>query len=183
MWKNADRCFLPLNYHMQKFRLVTQLLCILLIGSTHNCIQTQITPSKPMVSTFVNCDYQYSCRVMETPANFPGGAIAWKKYLTNNTKYFEAGQRGRVENCVRIQFIISKYGNVSEVRAIDDSDSLLSAEAVRVIKASPSWQPAYRNGRAISYRFVQTFTFRREFDNNIKPAACDDPKNSIGPIL
>jgi protein TonB len=107
-------------------------------------------------------DYDKVFTKVENPAEFPGGADAWKRYLERSLNYPDAAQENGTQGVVRVQFIVDKEGNISEVQALNDPGDGLGEEAVRIIKKGPKWIPAEQNGRKVIYRHVQAITFRLE---------------------
>lgn len=95
---------------------------------------------------------QYTHCVVEIDASFPGGEIAWQKYLKRNFKGKVCQMPFRDSAYTQtaiIQFQIYKDGSIINVNCIN-SDSIYPAlknEAVKLIKNSPKWTPAQRNGR------------------------------------
>lgn len=96
---------------------------------------------------------------VEIPAKFLGGVDAWKRYLEMNLQYPEAAIGNGTQATVRVQLVVDKNGNVSEVKALNDPGDGLAAEAERVIKKGPKWEPAEQNGMKVTYRFIQSITF------------------------
>lgn len=107
-------------------------------------------------------DYDRVFTKVENPAEFPGGPDAWRRYLERNLQYPEAAQESGTQGVVRVQFIVDKEGNISEVQALNDPGDGLAEEAVRIIKKGPKWTPAEQNGRKVIYRHIQAITFRLE---------------------
>jgi TonB family protein len=99
---------------------------------------------------------------IERAAKFKGGLDAWRSYLEKNLRYPASAEKKKVEGVVRVQFIIDKEGNVSEVQAIEPPDADLAAEALRIIKKSGKWEPAVQYNRKVIYRHIQSVTFRLE---------------------
>lgn len=99
---------------------------------------------------------------VEIVAKFPGGTDGWKRYLERNLQYPEAAQQNGNQAIVRVQLVVDKDGNVSEVKALNNPGDGLAEEAERVIKKGPKWIPAEQNGQHVTYRFVQTITFQLE---------------------
>ncbi len=95
-------------------------------------------------------------------ASFPGGAMAWKRYLEKNLRYPEQAIDAGISKVVTVQFVVDKEGNISEVKAINDPGFGLGEEAVRIIKRGPKWRPAEQNGRKVKYRQTQKITFMLE---------------------
>ena len=107
-------------------------------------------------------DYDKVFTKVENPAEFPGGPDAWRRYLERNLQYPDDAQENGTQGVVKVQFIVDKEGNISEVQALNDPGDGLAEEAVRIIKRGPKWTPAEQNGRKVIYRHIQAITFRLE---------------------
>jgi len=99
---------------------------------------------------------------VEIEAQFPGGADAWRRYLERNMRYPESAQDNGTQGMVKVQFLIDREGNISEVQAINNPGDGIAEEAVRIIASGPKWIPAEQNNRKVKYRQVQSITFRLE---------------------
>lgn len=100
--------------------------------------------------------------IVEKPAEFPGGADGWRKYLEGNLKYPKKAWRKNTQGVVRVQFVIDRQGVVKEVKSMNDPGDGLAEEAVRVIQESGKWIPAEQKGRKVIYRHIQAITFKLE---------------------
>lgn len=107
-------------------------------------------------------DYDKIFTKVENEAEFPGGPEAWKRYLERNMNYPESAMENGTQGVVRVQFIVDKEGNISEVQAVNSPGDGLAEEAVRIIKRGPKWKPAEQNGRKVISRKIQSITFRLE---------------------
>lgn len=105
-------------------------------------------------------DYDKVFTKVENPAEFPGGPDGWRRYLERSLQYPESAQENGTQGVVRVQFIVDKEGNISEVQALNSPGDGLAEEAVRIIKRGPKWRPAEQNGRKVIYRHIQSITFR-----------------------
>lgn len=105
-------------------------------------------------------DYDQVFTKVEVAASFPGGLDGWKRYLERNLQYPEAAQENSTQGVVRVQMVVDKDGNITEVQALNNPGDGLAEEAMRVIKKGPKWVPAEQNGRKVTYRFVQNVTFQ-----------------------
>lgn len=94
-------------------------------------------------------------------AEFPGGAEARTKFITNKTNYPEEGM-AKGGKCY-LRFVVGKDGEISSVnieRGVPDCPSC-DKEAARVIKLMPRWRPAETNlGRKIASYFSLTINFQ-----------------------
>ncbi len=94
----------------------------------------------------------------DTPAKFPGDIYAW---LRQNIKYPKKAQKERIEGRVDVQFIIENDGSIVDAKVLRSPNELLSAEALRVVKSMPKWEPAQAEGNVrIRMRYVLPISFR-----------------------
>ena len=112
------------------------------------------------VETTVEGDDDPVMDVAEQSAEFPdslGNIYAW---LSRNISYPKEAQEKKIEGRVAIEFIIEKDGSIKEVRSLKSPDALLSAEAERVVRAMPRWEPATVKGKPVRMRFVMPILFK-----------------------
>lgn len=96
---------------------------------------------------------------VDIPAEFPGGSNGWREYLQKNLRYPNKAIRKNIQGIVRVQFLVDREGNISEVVALNDPGGGLAEESVRIIQNGPKWKPAQQNGRKVIYRHIQAITF------------------------
>ncbi|HYK47309.1 MAG TPA: energy transducer TonB [Parafilimonas sp.] len=103
-------------------------------------------------------DYDKEFTSVQVEAKFPGD---WNKYLERNLNAQTPADNGAPPGryTVTVSFLVSKDGTISEVQALNDPGYGCGAEATRVIKKGPKWQPAIQNGRNVIYRQKQNITF------------------------
>lgn len=101
-------------------------------------------------------DFVYD--VVEKMPSFPGGSEALKEYLKKNTMYPnpDACITGRVV----VVFVVDEKGNVGDVKVARSVEPSFDAEAVRVVKAMPRWNPGTEKGKAVKVRYTLPVTFR-----------------------
>ena len=99
---------------------------------------------------------------VEIEASFKGGEGAWKKYLERNLNPNAPVDNGAPEGTytVYVQFVVSKDGSISDVKALTNHGYGMEAEAMRVIKKGPTWIPAVQNGRSVNAYRKQPITFQ-----------------------
>jgi protein TonB len=99
---------------------------------------------------------------VEIEASFKGGESAWRKYLERNLNPSAPVDNGAPEGVytVYVQFVVSKDGSISDVKALTNHGYGMEAEAVRVIKKGPAWVPAIQNGRSVNAYRKQPITFQ-----------------------
>jgi periplasmic protein TonB len=99
---------------------------------------------------------------VEIEASFKGGEGAWKKYLERNLNPNVPVDNGAPEGTytVYVQFVVSKDGSISDVKALTNHGYGMEAEAMKVIKKGPAWVPAVQNGRSVNAYRKQPITFQ-----------------------
>lgn len=99
---------------------------------------------------------------VEVEAKFQGGDAGWKKYLERNLNANAPVDNGAPEGTytVYVQFVVSKDGSISDVKALTNHGYGMEAEAIRVIKKGPAWTPAIQNGRSVNAYRKQPITFQ-----------------------
>jgi len=107
-------------------------------------------------------DYNKVFTKVENPAEFPGGQSEWRRYLGKTLNAEEAIEAGAAPGSytVKVQFIVDKEGNISDVQSLNDPGFGMAAQAVNVIKKGPKWKPALQNGRNVIFQMVQGITFQ-----------------------
>lgn len=99
---------------------------------------------------------------VEIEASFKGGESAWKKYLERNLNPSVGPDNGAPTGVytVYVQFVVSKDGSISDVRALTNHGYGMEQEAIRVIKKGPAWIAAVQNGRSVNAYRKQPITFQ-----------------------
>lgn len=88
----------------------------------------------------------YSMAGIEVKPEFPGGIEKFLKFVGNNYRVPEEdGINGRVI----VSFVVEKDGSLTDIKVLRDLGYGTGAEAIRVLKKSPRWQPAEQNGRKV----------------------------------
>jgi len=125
---------------------------------------TQIDEGKQVIEEKKDDDENKIFEKVEVEAQFPGGDMAWRKFLEKNLRGDVAGENGAPAGnyTVWVQFVVDKEGNVSDVKALTTHGYGLEDEAVRVIKKGPQWKPAIQNGRNVKAYRKQPITFQVE---------------------
>ena len=61
---------------------------------------------------------------------------------------------------VVVEFIVEKNGSIRKVKIVSSSgEPLIDAEALRIIKASPKWEPAKQHGKTLRVRYTLPMAF------------------------
>ncbi len=77
-----------------------------------------------------------------SPAQFPGGPEACKKYISSNLKYPERARENGIEGVVGLIFTVNTDGSIGNIRIKRMVDPDLESESIRLVKQMPAWTPA-----------------------------------------
>ncbi|MBO4916874.1 MAG: energy transducer TonB [Bacteroidales bacterium] len=101
--------------------------------------------------------------IVEQKPTFQGGdANNFSRWIGNNLVYPEVAKELGIQGRVVLQFTVMKDGTVGNVKLLRGIDASLDKEAMRVVSASPKWQPGRQRDRAVNvtYTFPVVFQLR-----------------------
>lgn len=138
------------------------------MASTDDQVQTAVAEAPPTdLTTTVEAapevvQEEPAFIVVEEEAAFQGGDLnSFRNWIQSNLNYPELAAENGSEGKVFIQFAVNSKGEICDVRVVRSSgDPLLDAEAVRVIKKSPAWQPARQSGKSVKQQFTLPIMFK-----------------------
>ena len=102
----------------------------------------------------------YEHGLIEQNPSFPGGESAMYEWLSKNINYPVIAQENNIQGRVTLQFVVGKNGEIENIIVIRGVDSSLDREAVRVVKAMPTWIPGRQGGNAVKVRYTLPVQFR-----------------------
>jgi TonB family protein len=95
---------------------------------------------------------------LDEQANLKNGNI--RQYIANSIKYPSKCIDSNIEGKVIVSFFVEDDGEVTELSIKQSVHPLLDAEATRVVKKSPKWKPAVRDGRPVRVFYMLPITFK-----------------------
>jgi len=99
--------------------------------------------------------------VVESMPEFPGGAQAMYKYLSENVKYPVIAQENGIQGRVICQFVVNRDGSIVDVEVVrSGGDPSLDKEAIRVIKSMPKWKPGQQRGKPVRVKYTVPVNFK-----------------------
>lgn len=127
--------------------------------------------------------------ICEEPAKYPGGKAALMQFISQNLRYPKEALEQGVTGLIVVQFIVHEDGTCNDFKIIkntatnpdgatitamsqnnntaapsreeqSEARKTLEAEALRVCRLMPKWQPAKQRGRTVKMRQTIPFTFR-----------------------
>lgn len=88
--------------------------------------------------------------VVEELPSFPGGKAALVRYLEANLVYPEKAREEGMEGKVMVEFKVGTDGALSQIEITDSPSDALSAEALRLVRGMPDWEPGKQRGKPVS---------------------------------
>lgn len=99
--------------------------------------------------------------IAETMPSFRGGDLnTFRAWVQENVKYPAEAVKNNIQGRVILSFVIEKDGSVSNMQILQTPDRSLSAEALRVIEASPKWTPGEQRGQKVRVKYTLPVDFR-----------------------
>ncbi|NVO20649.1 MAG: energy transducer TonB [Bacteroidetes bacterium] len=97
--------------------------------------------------------YEKPFTVVEQMPEFPGGEQSMMKFLRENIKYPQMARESGIAGSVYVTFVVNKSGQISDVRILRGIGGGCDEEALRVVRAMPSWIPGRQNGKSVPVQF------------------------------
>jgi len=94
-----------------------------------------------------NADDPETMRIVQELPQYPGGMVEFMKWLTKNLQYPKGALNSKIQGKVMISFIVNTDGTVSDIKVVQKAHRLLDAEALRVAKLMPKWEPGKDHGK------------------------------------
>lgn len=100
--------------------------------------------------------------LVEDPASPVGGFSAFYAFVAAQMKgkYPVQAQRMGIQGRVFVEFIIERDGSLSDVRAIKGIGAGCDELAVKVVAASPRWNPGKQRGKPVRQRYTIPIIFK-----------------------
>lgn len=97
--------------------------------------------------------------VKEALPTFKGGESAFGNYLGQNIRYPSGAKDRNAQGRVILSFVIEKDGSIKDIKILKNVDPEIDAEAVRVIRESPKWNPGIQHGVPVKVAYTMPINF------------------------
>jgi len=98
---------------------------------------------------------------VDTKPSFNGGnANDFLRWVNSHLSYPESALDNNESGKVVLGFTVGSNGKVSNVRVLKGVSESLDAEAIRVVKKSPAWAPALKDGEPVAVNYVFPVNFQ-----------------------
>ncbi|MDO1451428.1 M56 family metallopeptidase [Rhodocytophaga aerolata] len=99
-------------------------------------------------------------RVVEHQPEPTGGFGELMRYLGENIRYPEEARKKGIEGKVFLQFVVNTNGSISDVQVLKGIGNGCDEEAIRVLKAMPSWKPGLQKGEPVNVLMAIPINFK-----------------------
>ena len=125
-------------------------------------VQEQEAPAaNPAGYTVTVTDEPVSFSEIEVKPTFNGGdANEFSRWVNSRLKYPEQAKADGVQGRVMVQFTIGTDGTVQDIQVLRGVREDLDAETVRVVSASPKWEPGKQDGKPVPVSFNFPVVFK-----------------------
>ena len=99
--------------------------------------------------------------IVDEQAGFPGGKAGMDQFLALNLEYPDVATDKGIEGKCYIKFVVDRDGSISHpdvVKKVPDCPEC-DAEALRVIRKMPKWNPAKLNGKIVDSYVILPISF------------------------
>jgi len=97
--------------------------------------------------------------VLEKIPAFPGGDEKLVEYISKKLIYPKEAVSKKIEGKVICKFMVNEDGTITHIEVIRSIDPLLDAEAIRVIKTLPKFEPGTQHEKPVGVYFTLPITF------------------------
>ena len=114
--------------------------------------------------------------VVEDMPIFPGGDTALMKFIVNNIQYPKNAKEKNIQGRVILRFCVTSEGKTAKISVLRGVDPELDAEAIRVVRMLPDWQPGMQGGRPVNVWYSVPISFKLS-----GPGPANNPQAQIAP--
>ncbi|NJN26223.1 MAG: energy transducer TonB [Cyclobacteriaceae bacterium] len=107
-------------------------------------------------NSWVDADGETIYKKTEVPPEFVGGKEALFEYINSNITYPEDVVKGNVY----VAFVVTKEGNIRDIRIVKGINESCDKEALRLIRNMPKWDPGMHKGNIVSSVYGLPIIFR-----------------------
>ena len=91
---------------------------------------------------------------------FENGMQGFYWFVSDNLNYPDDALSDNIEGSVLVQFIVNKDGEVTDEKVVRSLYESIDAEALRVMKLCPNWNPAILRGKPCNMRMEVPIFFK-----------------------
>lgn len=139
------------------FHIISSFFVLLLSLNTYSKSYNMVDEGISFLQAQENKDSVFTA--VDQMPEFPGGNEALIKFIQENIKYPVEAKKKGIEGRVYVQFVVSKKGEVEDVKVLKGIGGGCDEEALRVIRMLPNFIPGKGNGKVVKVSLVQPIIF------------------------
>ncbi len=97
---------------------------------------------------------------VEQMPEYPGGEAEMRSFIAKNLRYPRAAQEEGIQGRVTVRFVVSKTGEITDIKIVRGIHTLCDEEAIRVVKMMPNWIPGRQNGNPVAVIYNVPVVFK-----------------------
>jgi protein TonB len=113
----------------------------------------------PKQSAVVEDNTAYDAITIEVQPSFRGGIDKFYDYLRSTVRYPAVAMEQGIQGKVFVSFIVERDGTLTDIQVLRKLGGGTDEEAIRVLKASPAWNPGIQNGKKVRVKFNIPISF------------------------
>nr|WP_294932072.1 energy transducer TonB [uncultured Flavobacterium sp.] len=94
----------------------------------------------------------YSPSGLEVKPDFPGGMIAFDRFIEQNFKIPK--ENSGIKGKIFVGFVVEKDGSLNDIKVFKDLGSGTGTEAIRVLKLSPKWNSGQHESKNVRVMYT-----------------------------
>ena len=144
----------PIKMILKVASVAAVFIMLLFVFSTESIAQSSIN------AKYQN-DYKisYDTTSVKEP-KFPGGIEKFYMFVGQNFKVPAEFSKQKMEGKIFMEFMVEKDGSLSEFKVVKDLGYGAAEEAIRVLKLSPKWIPATKDGQPVRVHYNLPITIQ-----------------------
>lgn len=125
------------------------------VSFTTETNQTEAVVADPVMPKTVEVEVveEIPYTIVQKMPSFPGGEAEMMKFLGINIKYPARDRELGISGMVIVTFVVEKDGRITNIQILKGVSESLNAEAVKVVRMMPLWEPGLQSGVPVRVQF------------------------------
>jgi len=128
-------------------------------GRFRNVYEKGVLKEHNVFQKFEITPEMYASAKPEAVPTFPGGMESLYRFLAKTLLYPKEARVAGIQGKVIVSFMVEIDGTLSDIKIDKSVDVIIDDEALRVMKLSPKWIPAVKDGKPVRMPFSLPINF------------------------
>jgi TonB family protein len=121
--------------------------------------ESPLTAAETFIPPVMSENNDVFFEVEEMPGFQGKGQDGFRNYIAENLRYPQIAAESGIQGRAFVQFVVKADGSVADAKIVRGVDPALDREALRVVMASPKWEPGRQRGQAVDVAFTFPINF------------------------